>query len=413
MEHSPKKPQFTAHHRRTLQQVQINAVGPGTIGQDFAAFLDFFAGRATRVTGMHQLPLKILPELNARLTRPLVLGLQRPQQKSYPHLEGLYLLLRASGLTYVTGTAKQLTLMVDEEVRASWQCLNPTERYGTLLETWLLRGHPEIVGEDRERSFWIPQTFEEWTHLYMRLPDGGTAVTGNQTLEGTLYFLGLRSVALLELFGLLEVEHLPPTPGQGWQIGRLRRTAWGDALCGLFYTDFFEALAPIAEWETAQAVPQGVLQPVLQPYFPAWEQTLQVPTARFRDGVYLFRAEVWSDRWRRIALPAECSLDDLADAILDAYRFDHDHLYMFTYQNRSGREVRIYHPLFEEERLFTDTVRVGDLPLRIGQSLTYLFDFGDQWIFTVTLEDVAPSDSTVTRPVVRESHGKAPQQYGG
>ncbi len=74
----------------------------------FEAFLRFFAERETPVTGTHQLPRRLLPEINARLAHPLALGLQRPQQKSYPHIHGLYLLVRASGLTCLEGTAEKL-----------------------------------------------------------------------------------------------------------------------------------------------------------------------------------------------------------------------------------------------------------------------------------------------------------------
>ncbi len=36
--------------------------------------------------------------MNERLSEPIQLDLKRPQQKSYPPINGLYLLLRASGL---------------------------------------------------------------------------------------------------------------------------------------------------------------------------------------------------------------------------------------------------------------------------------------------------------------------------
>ena len=175
-------PKFTARHKRVLRNVQIDHNGPGAILRDFAMFLAFFHERKSRVTGMHQLPLKLLPDLNARMARPITLGLQRPQQKSYPHLEGLYLLLRASGLTYIDSRKKTPVLVVDDSVLQSWESLNPTERYFMLLETWLLRGHPQIVGQDRYRMFWVPQTFEEWSRLFEKLPDSGATLYDNPCL---------------------------------------------------------------------------------------------------------------------------------------------------------------------------------------------------------------------------------------
>lgn len=39
-----------------------------------------------------------MDELNERMSRPVVHRLKRPQQRSFPHLHGLLLILRASGL---------------------------------------------------------------------------------------------------------------------------------------------------------------------------------------------------------------------------------------------------------------------------------------------------------------------------
>jgi hypothetical protein len=68
---------------------------------------------------MREAPLKLsatyrlsqtqLEDINTQLNRPIQVALKRPQQKSYPSISGLYLLLRASGLPLVDETRK-LTL---------------------------------------------------------------------------------------------------------------------------------------------------------------------------------------------------------------------------------------------------------------------------------------------------------------
>ena len=88
---------------------------------------------------------------------------------------------------------------------------------------------------------------------------------------------------------------------------------------------------------------------------------------------------------RRIATPADQALDALASAILDAVEFDHDHLYKFSYRNRFGVLERVNHP-YMDEGPWTSEVLVGGVPLRVGQAMTYVFDFGDWWEFDVTLE---------------------------
>jgi hypothetical protein len=66
--------------------------------------------------------------------------------------------------------------------------------------------------------------------------------------------------------------------------------------------------------------------------------------------------------------------------------------------------------VIDEHRL-TSEVRIGELPLQVGASMTYNFDFGEDWRFEVRLERVDPTDPKLQKPVLVESHGKAPQQY--
>ncbi|MBT9316878.1 hypothetical protein IXB50_15725 [Leptothoe spongobia TAU-MAC 1115] len=51
---------------------------------------------------------------------------------------------------------------------------------------------------------------------------------------------------------------------------------------------------------------------------------------------------VWVKTWRRIAIPANLALDELAIAILDAYQFDYDHLYEFSDRDRTGRSCMTF-----------------------------------------------------------------------
>ena len=148
---------------------------------------------------------------------------------------------------------------------------------------------------------------------------------------------------------------------------------------------------------------------MLQPYFPGWQNNLSIPAWTFREGAHVFKVS-WSSMYRRIAVPAKQSLDALASAILDAIKFDHDHLYRFWYENRFGVRERVNHPEMDEAP-WTSEVLIGDVPLQIGQTMTYLYDFGDRWEFGITLERVDP-DLAIDRPVVLEKHGRSPSQYG-
>jgi hypothetical protein len=290
-----------------------------------------------------------------------------------------------------------------------WEGLNPTERYGTLLETWLLRGLPEIIGERGRFRARVPNTFIEWQWFFFRIPDEGLPVAGDKEVEDVLRFTpGWHNLGLLELFGLISVRHGPPEPGKGWRIERIDRAPLGDALLALLRAGSFGDFGNILSLKAGEKMRFGVLQPALQPYFPEWRNNLSVPERAFREGTYVFKVS-WGRMWRRIAIPAGHTLDALASAVLNAIAFSHDHLYEFTYQNRFGVLEHVSHP-YVEEGPWTRDVLVGDVPLRVGQTMTYVFDFGDWWEFDVTLERVDPG-MAIEKPVVLEKHGEPPEQY--
>jgi hypothetical protein len=401
--------EVSRRHERLLLKTTVDENGPGTILRDFEAFLAFVEEGELPLTGTHQLRRQVLADLNARLAHPLQTGLTRPLQKSYPHVNGLYLLLRASGLTFVQGTDRKPLLAVDEVVRQVWDSLNPTERYCTLLETWLVRGHPEIIGERGRGWFRVPDTFHQVQWFFQQIPQKGLQIAGNKDAEDSLrYWPGLHNLALLELFGLVEVRHGPPEQGKGWSIETVERTSWGDALLAALHAGFFGDMGNLLAVESEEKVRFGVLQQALQPYFPDWQENLSVPEWTFREGAHVFKVSL-GKMWRRIAIPARLTLDDLASAILNAVRFDHDHLYEFSYRNRFGVKDKALHP-YSDEGPAADEVAIGDVPLRVGQTMTFLFDFGDMWEFDVALEQVDP-ESKIQKPVVLEKHGTPPQQY--
>ncbi len=59
-----------------------------------------------------------------------------------------------------------------------------------------------------------------------------------------------------------------------------------------------------------------------------------------------------------------------------------------------------------------DEVTLGELGLTPGTVMTYLYDFGDNWKFTVLLERIEPADKKLKQSKLLEFHGKRPSQYG-
>jgi len=377
--------------------------------QDFTSLLDFVRTREIVVSGKHQLlPMSLLAELNSRLSRTNTASLKRPQQKSYPYINGLYLLLCASGLSLVEHRGNKQSLLLDEDALLSWNRLNLTERYFTLLGAWLIRGRGEILGEDR-------YPFSELSRcrdFVQRIPEAGLRVAGDKQTESMIPFQpGLRNIALLDLFGLISVWQGEPEPGRAWSISRIFRTPFGDALFCLLSDLSSDGVDLWKPWESRRDEAETLreFQSRLQPFFPEWRETLTLPETAMRSGLHVFKVSL-GRVWRRIAIPGRMTLEALSEAILDAFDFDNDHLHLFRYRNQFGFFEEVKHS-YTEESPSTAEVKIGELPLRPGSILEYLFDFGDNWLFEMRLEKLEPVNPKIRKPVVVDGRGQAPPQY--
>jgi hypothetical protein len=143
---------------------------------------------------------------------------------------------------------------------------------------------------------------------------------------------------------------------------------------------------------------------------PAWQKNLVMAFEEAQEGVYVFKVSLNKDVWRRIALAHDNTLEDMVGVILRSVKFDDDHLYELVYRDGAGRTVRAAHEVCDSE-VHTFEVEIGELPLKPGQSMTFHYDFGDDWRFNVQLERIDPPGSLKKLPRVIEKHGKAPRQY--
>ena len=407
-----KKLELSAEAEHLLRNQEIDENGPGTVLRDFRMLLDFAGRGDLRVTKGHLFPVRTLPEINERMTHPLVRELKRPVQKSYPHINGLYLLLRASGLTVIGSRGKSPVLQVDGDALECFSRLNAAEQYFTLLEAWLLRGWPDIIGEGRGRPYGIPRNFQEWSFVFARIPSKGAGFDKDSAAESSIrYGMGWHNLALLELFGLLSIVPGPPGESGGWGIRSIHRTAWGDAVLVLLEGSFFKDFDPFEDpQDEGDQIVVGRMQPAVRLYFPQCRNKLVITKPGFQDGVHTFKVSL-GRVWLRIAISATEVLDRFADLILASVRFDYDHLYLFRYKNRFGSTEEVNHRYIDERPWATD-VQIGELGLIIGQTMTFLYDFGDMWEFDIRLEKV-DVDRTLEEPELIDMHGEPPRQYGG
>jgi hypothetical protein len=126
---------------------------------------------------------------------------------------------------------------------------------------------------------------------------------------------------------------------------------------------------------------------------------------------------------REIEMAALRPLEALARAILRAFDFDFDHAFGF-YSGRSRRHLLSALPRWE---LFADMAAGPGGPERSagsvrrtpvaeafpepGRRLTFLFDYGDEWLFAVEALDVTEAVPRLRYPRTCAATGVAPPQY--
>ena len=128
--------------------------------------------------------------------------------------------------------------------------------------------------------------------------------------------------------------------------------------------------------------------------------------------ITLVRGRYCNGEWAaNIELDESSTLEDLHHAIQEAVDFDSDHMYCF-FQSRTERSgSREY---FDDENglIFSETL-MEMFPLPAKQSLFYLFDWGDNWVFKISRTRKRPHEPVkgVAYPRMESESGTKPVQY--
>lgn len=416
-------------HAQVLESQDFANHPPGTILRDFAALLELMEPKGLPATPKHLFALGTLETINQRLTHPIALRSKRPLQKSYPNINGLYLVLRATGIPMIDIQGKKPFLVLDPEMMATWNSLNATEAYFSLLRAWWGEADESII----DSQSWHDSFTRSTLFLRHLKEQGPNWLKRPRVIKSLSYSPSLHNLALLEMFGLVEVALAKPTESPGWQPKAVNITPWGDALMAHF-EHFLDRLGPL-DSETAEPEPEPEPDPETKPdleagdlflpserfdawarslrlVFTDWKRDLEIPDPPFQPGRHVLRAALARDCWRSIAIDGEASFDTLASAILAAFDFDEDHLYAFRFTDRIGRQAEIAHPYLagETDGELADDVQIGELNMHKGVTMVFVFDFGANWKFDLTVEQV-DDEPSATAPQVLEAQGEAPPQY--
>ncbi len=115
--------------------------------------------------------------------------------------------------------------------------------------------------------------------------------------------------------------------------------------------------------------------------------------------------------WRTIEVPSTASLRGLHDAIQAVVPFDNRHLFMFEIgERRYGIPDREW----GDDTRDAKNIRIGALIDRGVIEFTYTYDFGDDWRFHLTIEEVLPLVEGASYPrLVGGARRGPPEDVGG
>lgn len=119
------------------------------------------------------------------------------------------------------------------------------------------------------------------------------------------------------------------------------------------------------------------------------------------------KLHVWSCT---IEMEDSSTLEDLHYVIQQAVEFNDDHLYEFYLATSERSRDKDVIASYE----YADEITLESIfPIPSGKKLFYLFDFGDDWLFHVSLTRKAPfrAKSGVNYPRLIDESGERPEQY--
>jgi hypothetical protein len=123
--------------------------------------------------------------------------------------------------------------------------------------------------------------------------------------------------------------------------------------------------------------------------------------------------------YREIEIESQKTLSDLARAIVEAFDFDFDHAFGFYPQEvkRGGKRSQPKYELFADMGEDTDALsvrktRITDAFPQEGHTMMFLFDYGDNWQFTVEVVGMGEKVPKTRYPRVLKKEGTPPEQYG-
>jgi hypothetical protein len=420
----------------------ITETEPVPLVRDFQSFLDYVAANKPYLTPKGYISGKDLFEINKGMTYPIGDTTVRSGQQLYPQLHLFFHLAQAGRLIQKASGKVDKTVLQLSDRATDYSELTPTEKYVFLLETLWVDTNWKHVEASIFKGLGILDAQTVLGKLAGRTPNVPIRAKDLVSVPDSLGYLWIY-FSHLGFWTVTQNKEIASAFKRSFYPGMVTPLPLGVTLAPILIKERNYVLwnlpfrRELGEWKVnpGQPLPEEYLgargakkskkpkivqrdqtgEPFFLPFVPLFAEgelrnTLPRETEKTVDGIYLFRVALAKGTWRKIEISSNHTLLDLHNAIQNAFQFDSDHLYSFFMDSIPWSDEKFSSP-YEDEGPHVDEVKIGELGLAKGQTILYLFDYGDEWHFHVTLEEIQQSSRLPKKPQIIESKGKSPEQY--
>ncbi|MBU1667766.1 plasmid pRiA4b ORF-3 family protein [bacterium] len=383
-----------------INKQEITLEGNETVVENINRVIEYIQTHKILATKANRyFAMKQIKELNDILVDPIDVFSTRPAQKTYPNINGIYLILRTMGMLTFQVSKKETVMSVSEELLKSWQSLNPTEQYFTLLENWLIQSKPRETIEGSCMSLPLAEVIRFFTY--------GQNFSIERMIENFNFSPEYYNLALAKMFGFIDIIAITPTKKIRWNIIAIELNP--------LLKQILELMKPKDDHGLMKLVLnpplRGYTKEIFSPYCKEFKNILEYQEEREKNGIFRLKISL-GKVYRTIDITSEIDFQSLASTILELFDFDNDHLYEFRFIDNFGQQASIRHPenTLDDGKAWVDEFYLKNLPLEEQNSFTFIFDFGDCWEFDILIEKIDEGKNMDDFKLIK-SVGKAPKQY--
>lgn len=405
-----------ADDKRTLKKTNEQSFSIHLI-TDLKQFMDYVGQHKILLTDkLEYISKKYLPAINEQLHLKKEGTTASAQQEQYPAIHFFYHLALGGNLLEKVGNSK-LQLKLTERW-GMFTKLTDTEKYFFLLETfWVDLNWTGLLEQHNNR---IHQLFPDVAAKLMEEKSGCCIRLDEEPLLASLMFDWNYFLLYMEWLGLWACEKdQAKSDSYGKKNRYFAKT--------ITLTTFGKKIIPILlksrnleVWNIPLRRENGEINPLpgsalpesnndlsiikdesTQSFYQAFTNlysqrdlchTLPRLETKYTNGIHAFRV-AFGNKAQHIVLSANNTMEDLHHKIIMAYALNDDHLYSFFMDGRKWSNDCIASPLDDSGQPNASNVAIGSIGMRVGQRFMYLFDYGEELVLTIKVEEIRKMES--------------------